>query len=156
MFTTRSLDSTIDRMLSLNRVLDDALSGSLNGSSAASRVWVPALDVIEKRDAYLIAMELPGIDPASIDISFEQNVLTVRGTKPLGFDLDEKTEVRVYAAERVSGSFERSIRLPEFVDGENIGAEHRHGVLFLTVPKAQAARAKKIAIKGVESKQIEG
>ena len=82
-------------------------------------------------------------------------MLTVRGTKPLGFQLDEKSEVRVYAAERVSGNFERSIRLPEFVDSESIVAEHRHGVLFLTVPKAQAARAKKIAIKGVETRKIE-
>ena len=156
MLTSRSLNSTIDRMLTLNRVLDEAMSGSWNGSAAGSRVWVPALDVIEKRDAYLIAVEVPGIDPAAIDVSFEQNVLTVRGSKPLGFDLDEKAEVRVYAAERVRGEFERSVRLPEFVDSEGIVAEHRHGVLFLTVPKAQAARAKKISIKGAESRQIEG
>ena len=132
------------------------MSSSWNGSSAGSRVWVPALDVIEKQDAYLIAIEVPGIDPEAIEVSFEQNVLTVRGSKPLGFDLDEKAEVRVYAAERVSGNFERSVRLPEFVDSENIVAEARHGVLFLTVPKAQAARAKKISIKGVESRKIEG
>lgn len=153
---TNSFNSTIDRMLSLNRVLDEALAGSWNGSSSGSRVWVPALDVIEKQDAYLIALEIPGVDPASIDVSFEQNVLTVRGTKPLGFDLDKNTEVRVYAAERVSGTFERSVRLPEYVDGDNISAEASHGVLFLTVPKAQTARAKKISIKGFESKQIEG
>ncbi len=156
MLTTRSLNSTIDRMLTLNRVLDEALASSWNGATPASRVWVPALDVVEKRDAYLVAIEVPGIDPASIDISFEQNVLTVRGARTPSFDLDEKAEVRVYAAERVSGNFERSIRLPEYVDSENIVAEHRHGVLFLTVPKAQAARAKKIAIKGVEQKQIDG
>ena len=156
MLTSRSLNSTIDRMLSLNRALDEAMSDSWHGAAAGSRVWVPALDVIEKRDAYLLAVEVPGIDPATIDVSFEQNVLTVRGSKPLGFDLDEKAEVRVYAAERVRGDFERSVRLPEFVDSEGIVAEHRHGVLFLTVPKAQAARAKKIAIKGAEaSKQIE-
>lgn len=156
MLTSRSLNSTIDRMLSLNQVLDEALSGSWNGASAGSRVWVPALDVIEKQDAYLIAIEVPGIDPSNIDISFEQNVLTVRGSKPLGFNLDEKAEVRVYSAERVAGQFERSVRLPEFVDSESISAEARHGVLFLTVPKAQTARAKKIAIKGVEQKRVEG
>jgi HSP20 family molecular chaperone IbpA len=103
MLNTRSFNSTIDRMLTLNRVLDEALSGPSYGEQA-SRVWVPALDVVEKRDAYLVALEVPGIDPSSIDISFEQNVLTVRGTKPLGFDLDEKSEVRVYAAERVRGN----------------------------------------------------
>jgi HSP20 family protein len=155
MLTGRSFNSTIDRMLTLNRVLDEALAGSWSDSSNGSRVWVPALDVIEKQDAYHIALEVPGINPADIEVSFEQNVLTVRGSKPLGFDLPEKADVRVYAAERVTGNFERSVRLPEFVDSENISAESRHGVLFLTVPKAQTARAKKIAIKGVESKRIE-
>lgn len=156
MLTSRSLNSTIDRMLTLNRVLDEALASSWNGSSSGSHVWVPALDVIERQDAYLIALEVPGVDPAAIDVSFEQNILTIRGAKPLGFELPKDAEVRVYSAERVNGNFERAVRLPEFVDGENITAETRHGVLFLTVPKAQAARAKKIAIAGVEPKRVEG
>jgi len=151
--TGRSLNSTLDRMLTLNRVLDEALASSLNGPSEA-RVWVPALDVVERHDAYLIALEIPGSDPATIDISFEQNVLTIRGSKPMGFELGSNTDLRVYSAERVVGNFERSVRLPEFVDGEKITAEFTHGVLFLTVPKVQAAQPKKIQIKGVESKQI--
>jgi HSP20 family protein len=154
MSTNRSFNSTIDRMLTLNRALDEALASSWNGAPAHSRGWAPALDVIERQDAYLIAVEMPGVEPASVEVRFEQNVLTVRGTKPIGFDLPADTEVRVYSAERVSGDFERSVRLPEFVDSENIVAEARHGVLFLTVPKAQAARAKKIPIKGVESRQV--
>lgn len=153
MTTRTSLNSTIDRMLTLNRVLDDVLSTSWNGTNA--RMWVPALDVIERNDAYMIALEMPGVDPSSVDISFEQNVLTVRGNKTFGFDLPKDTEIRVHAAESVSGDFERSVRLPEFVDGDNIAAEYRHGVLFLTVPKAQAAQARKIQIKGVEQKKIE-
>lgn len=153
MLTSRSLNSTLDRMLTLNRVLDEALASSLNGSTEA-RAWVPALDVVERHDAYLIALEVPGVDPSTIDINFEQNVLSVRGSKPMGFELSKDTELRVYSAERVTGNFERSVRLPEFVDGENISAEFHHGVLFLTVPKVQAAQARKISIKGVEQKQI--
>ena len=150
--TSRSLNSTLDRMLTLNRVLDEALSGSLNGRSDA-RAWAPALDLVERHDAYLIALEVPGVDPASIDISFEQNVLTVRGSKSHGFELNKDSELRVYSAERAVGNFERSVRLPEFVDGEKISADYDHGVLFLTIPKVQAAQARKIAIKGVEEKQ---
>ena len=153
MLTGRSLNSTLDRMWTLNRVLDEALASPLNGSSEV-RAWVPALDVVERHDAYLIALEIPGVDPSTIDISFEQNVLTVRGSKPMGFELGKNTELRVYSAERVVGDFERAVRLPEFVDGENISAEFKHGVLFLTVPKVQAAQARKIPIKGLESKQI--
>jgi HSP20 family protein len=154
MLASRSLNSTLDRMLTLNRVLDEAFASSLNGSSE-SRVWVPALDVVERQDAYVIALEIPGCDPSSIDISFEKNVLSVTGNKPMGFELGSDKEFRVYSAERVTGNFERSIRLPEFVDGEKISAEFTHGVLVLTVPKVQAARSKKIQVKGVEQqKQI--
>ena len=153
MLTSRSLNSTIDRMWTLNRVLDEALASSLNGGSE-SRAWVPALDVVERHDAYLIALEIPGCDPSTIDVSFEQNVLTVRGSKPMGFELGQNTDLRVYSSERVVGNFERSVRLPEFVDGDKITAEFTHGVLFLTVPKVQAAQPKKIQIRGVEQKQI--
>jgi HSP20 family protein len=152
MLTGRSLNSTIDRMLTLNRVLDEALANSFNGSE--TRAWVPALDLVERHDAYLIALEVPGVDPSTIDISFEQNVLTVRGSKPMGFELNKDSELRVYSAERVVGNFERSVRLPEFVDGEKIAAEFQHGVLFLTIPKVQAAQPRKITIKGAEQKQI--
>jgi HSP20 family protein len=156
MLTSRSLNSTLDRMLTLNRVLDEALAGTLNGT-AEGRSWLPPLDVVERHDAYLIALEIPGVDPATIDVSFEQNVLTVRGSKSMGFELSKDAELRVYSAERVVGNFERSIRLPEFVDGEKIAAEYNHGVLFLTIPKVQAAQARKIEIKGVEAKkQING
>ena len=154
MLTGRSLNSTIDRMMTLNRVLDEALASSLNGASGA-RPWTPAIDVVERHDAYLIALEIPGVDPSSLDISFEQNVLTVRGSKPMGFELGKESELRVYSAERVVGNFERSVRLPDFVDGEKIEAEFRNGVLFLTAPKQAAAQPRKISIKGVD-KQIEG
>lgn len=154
MLTRNTLNSTIDRMLTLNRVLDEALSTPWNGTTAG-RMWVPALDVVERNDAYMIALEVPGVDPSTLDISFEQNVLTVRGAKNFGFDLPKDTELRVHAAESVVGNFERSVRLPEFVDSESIAAEYRHGVLFLTVPKAQAAQARKIQIKGVEQRKIE-
>lgn len=72
----------------------------------------------------------------------------------MGFELGQNTDLRVYSAERVVGSFERSVRLPEFVDGEKITAEFTHGVLFLTVPKVQAAQPKKIQIKGVDQKRV--
>ena len=154
MLTSRSLNSTLDRMLTLNRVLDEALAGGLTGGEG--RAWTPALDVVERHDAYLIALEVPGVDPTTIDISFEQNVLTVRGSKPMGFELNKNAELRVYSAERVVGNFERSVRLPEFVDGEKIAAEYNHGVLFLTIPKVQAAHPRRIEIRGVEPKKING
>ncbi|MFL5605458.1 MAG: Hsp20/alpha crystallin family protein [Gemmatimonadaceae bacterium] len=140
MLTSRSL-SSLDRMLTLNRAFDEAFNGSLG-----SRVWVPAMDVAERGDAYIVHTELPGVNPDQVEVSFEQNVLTVRGTKTASFDSNNEGELRVFAAERVHGSFERSVRLPEFVDADRISAKFDHGVLTVTVPKAEAAKPRKIEI----------
>ncbi len=144
MIATRSLSSTLDRMLSLNRALDGAFTGPRQAFDG--HLWVPALDVAERKDAYLVTVELPGVDPKDVDISFEQNVLTVRGTKASTLVAGDN-EMRVYANERVSGMFERSIRLPEFVDGDNITAQSANGLLEITIPKAQVAQPRKIEIK---------
>lgn len=140
MLANRTLSFTLDRM---NRALDQALAADWTGN----QVWVPAIDVVEKKDAYVLFAELPGVDASQVDISFEQNVLTIRGAKRSSFDPSNQGEIRVYAAERVHGAFERSIKLPEFVDGEKIGADFSNGLLTVTVPKAQAAQARKIEIR---------
>jgi HSP20 family protein len=136
MINTRSLGSSLDRMLTLNRALDQAFSGV-----AGSRVWVPALDVAERGDAYVIHAELPGVSPDQVDVAAEG-------------------ELRMFAAERVHGSFERSVRLPEFVDADKIDANFANGLLTVTVPKAQAAQPRKIEIRGTsandEQQKIKG
>ena len=156
MLTSRALSSTLDRMMTLNRALDQAFTPEWPSDGA--RVWVPALDVVEKKDAYLVFVELSGVSQSAVDISFEQNVLTIRGTKDSMIDSNAHGELRVYAAERTTGTFERSIRLPEFVDGEHIGAEFTNGLLTITVPKAQAAQPRRIEIKAGtnETAQITG
>ena len=141
---TRSLSSTLDRMLTLNRAFDQAFN---TGWSSEARTWVPAIDVVETKDAYVLYAELPGVDASQVDIKFEQNVLTLRGTKPSALNVDKDGELRVFAAERVSGGFERSLRLPEFVDADKISADFTNGLLTITVPKAQAAQPRKIEIK---------
>jgi HSP20 family protein len=140
MLTTRNL-GTLDRMLTLDRVFDQAL-----GATLGARVWVPAMDVAERKDAYVVHAELPGLNPDQVDVSFEKNVLTIRGTKPASFDANADGEMRIFAAERVSGSFERSVRLPEFVDADRITANFSNGLLTITVPKAEAAQPRRISI----------
>ena len=153
MLTTRSLSSTLDRMMTLNRALDQAFSSGWNGEQT-NRVWVPALDVTERQDAYIVHVDLPGVEESQLELSFEQNVLTIRGTKNASFDSSKDGELRVYVAERVTGAFERSIRLPEFVDGDRIAADYRNGLLTITIPKAQAARPRKIEIKATAAAEI--
>ena len=151
MHTTRSLSSTLDRMMTLNRAIDQAFNA---GWTTESRVWVPAIDVVEKKDAYVLYAELPGVDASQVDISFEQNVLSIRGTKRPVLETTSEGELRVYAAERITGSFERSVRLPEFVDGDRIAAEFNNGLLTVTVPKAQAAQPRRIEIKAGQTAEI--
>ena len=152
MLTTRSRNTTLDRMMTLNRALDQAFNAALTSDS---RVWVPAIDVVEQKDAYVMYAELPGVDASQVDISFEQNVLTIRGTKRSVLETSNEGELRVYASERVTGSFERSIRLPEFVDGDRISADFNNGLLTITVPKAQAAQPRRIEIKTDTHRQNE-
>jgi HSP20 family protein len=144
MLTTRPRQATFDRIVTLNRALDQAFNAAFTNGN---RVWVPSIDVVEQKEAYLMYAELPGVDASQVEISFEQNVLTVRGNKPSAVETSDQGDLRVYAAERVTGSFERSIRLPEFVDGERIGASFTNGLLVITVPKAQAAQKRRIEIK---------
>lgn len=136
-----ALMPTFNRVLAFDRELDRLVNW--NGK----RFFVPLLDVVERADAYLISAELPGVDPANVEISFEANTLTLRGTKQPSLKAQENEELRVYTAERLSGSFERAVRLPEYVEGDKIEATYAHGVLTITVPKAVAARARKIDVK---------
>ena len=138
---TNSLMPTFNRVLAFDRELSRLINN--NGQ----RFFVPSLDVVERADAYVVSAELPGVDPATVDVSFENNTLTLSGTKQPSFVAQEKDELRVYTAEHLSGSFERAVRLPEYVEGDKIEATYTNGVLTITVPKAQAARARKVEVK---------
>lgn len=142
MLTTRALGTSLDRMMSFNRALDQA-----TGGADGSRVWVPAMDVAERGDAYAINVELPGVTPEQVEVAFEHNVLTIRGTKPASHDPASEGEVRLFAAERVSGAFERSVRMPEYVDADRIDASFRNGLLTINIPKAEAARPRRVEVR---------
>ena len=136
-----TLIPTFNRVLAFDRELNRLIN---NGTQ---RFFVPSLDVVERADAYVVSAELPGVDPATVDVSFENNTLTLSGTKQPSVVAQEKDELRVYTAERLSGAFERAVRLPEYVEGDKIEATYTHGVLTIIVPKAQAARARKVEVK---------
>jgi HSP20 family protein len=148
MMTVRPLSPALDRMFSLNHELDRAFGDAL--SRGASRVWHPATDVIEQANGYLITLELPGVQPDAAEVVFEQNTLTVRGNKAPTVQPAEDAELRIYTAERVSGAFERSFRLPEHVDGNAIQATFSNGVLSIAIPKKPASQPRKIAINATE------
>jgi len=104
---------------------------------------VPAVDIVETEAGVLLVADLPGCDESSVEIAIKDRVLTVRGRPqadaPEGLDLA--------AAEHPPATFERTFTVSEIIDTEHIQATVRDGVLRLTLPKAEAARPRKIDIK---------
>jgi HSP20 family protein len=105
---------------------------------------MPAFDISEAEDQFIVKADLPGIDPKSLDISLSGNVLTISGEKKQ--EREEKTE-HYYSVERQFGSFSRSFMLPGDVKEEGIEANYKDGVLTVTFPKTEHARQKKIEVK---------
>ena len=106
----------------------------------------PAVDIVEKENAFEITAELPGMDESNIDVKFSDGTLTIKGEKR-----DEKEEKKkdYYLSERRYGSFQRSFGVPDGVDADKIEANFKNGVLTVTLPEtAQSQKSeKKIAIK---------
>lgn len=133
----------------LNRYFDDSYDRSTEWDS--SRSWNLPLDVVEKEDAYVVRASIPGLDPDDLDITFNDNTLTVQAqTKHEAEDESERYMVR----ERRYGSFTRSIRFPMPVDGDQIDATCKNGELMLRLPKAENARPRRIAVKGDTSRHV--
>ncbi|RME01691.1 MAG: Hsp20/alpha crystallin family protein [Calditrichaeota bacterium] len=128
-----------DRFENLFRL--PSLTDWFRGFGAA---WRPELDVEEKDDAFIVRVDLPGMNKKDIHLSIDNNVLTISGKREL--ESHEK-EARYFCSERFSGSFQRSITLPSQVDENNIKAEYKHGVLTVTVPKAETAKARVIKVQ---------
>jgi HSP20 family protein len=144
MVTVTPLNSVFDRMVSLSRAMDQAFSPT-PGGTATSRAWTPAVDAVETEQDYILYLDLPGITPDKVDVAFERNTLTVRGERIPGFPQGEGT--RVFFTERDWGTFERSLRFPQHVEGDKISASFNNGVLTITVPKSEAAKPRRIEVR---------
>ena len=104
----------------------------------------PAIDFVEKDNAFEVSAELPGIDAENIDLQLSDGVLTIKGEKTE--EKEEKTKDR-YVSERRYGSFRRALQLPGNVDADKIEASYKSGVLTITLPKSAGAKDKSIPIK---------
>jgi HSP20 family protein len=122
------------------------ISSQVGGIQDAYGTWAPPVDIFEKGDDLVIRAELPGVEKDEIDISVEDNRLVIQGERQReqGFNEDH-----AYRLERSFGSFVRSFMLPKTVDASKIAATYVNGVLEVTVPKAEAAKPRKVAIAAV-------
>ena len=106
--------------------------------------WAPSLDLSETKDALVVKVEVPGMDPKDIKISLQENLLTVKGEKRQ--EKEEKDE-RYHRVERSYGAFTRTVRLPVAVDGSKVVASFKNGLLTVTLPKTPASKGTTIPIK---------
>lgn len=115
-----------------------------NDGSPVATGFGAAVDVIETDEELVLRADMPGVDPAQIEITMKQGVLTIAGEKrdePRG----EKETVRV--SERSFGAFKRSFGVSVPIDESRIAAEHKNGVLTVRLPKTQAAQPRKIDVR---------
>ena len=103
----------------------------------------PAVDIVEKDNAFEITAELPGLDAKNIELSLSDDILTIKGEKTE--EKEEKSKDR-YVSERRYGSFRRSVQLPSTVDAGKIDANYKSGVLTVTLPKSAEAQKKQTVI----------
>jgi HSP20 family protein len=106
--------------------------------------WAIPLDVIAKDDNIIVRATLPGVAPDDIQVSVEDNVLTIRGQTA---DQFQNGDGSYLMRERRVGSFHRALRLPDTVDTDKAHPEYEHGVLTITIPKAEAKKARHLTVQ---------
>ncbi len=105
----------------------------------------PPVDIIESEHDFSIICELPGLEQKDIDLSITSNIITIKGEKKGKNELKEKG--KLYKKESWSGSFQRTLSMPESIDSEKIKAELSNGILTINVLKKEEMKAKQIAVK---------
>jgi HSP20 family protein len=138
----RSLQDEVNRLFasSFNRGDNELMRGA----------WSPSVDIWENKDQIVLEAELPGMRSDDVNISIENNVLTIHGERK--FEKKDEGD-NFHRVERSYGSFTRSFTLPPTVSSENANAEFENGVLRLTLAKREEAKPRRIEIKAGEGSQ---
>ena len=113
-----------------------------NGHSVAD--WVPAVDIVEEKDRFVLRADVPGVRPEDIDVNMENGVLSVSGQRAEEIS-DEAEGVR--RIERLSGRFYRRFTLPETANAEAISAKSANGILEVVIPKQPEVKARRITVE---------
>jgi HSP20 family protein len=137
-----SIQEEINQMF--DRVFGRRETGQRREGGLTTTAWAPSVDISERKDAFVVTAEVPGIKPEDIEVTLEDGLLTIKGERRM----EEETSDRQYhRVERRYGSFRRSITLPSQVQADAIDASYSEGVLQVVVPKAEEAKPKKITVR---------
>jgi HSP20 family protein len=122
-------------------------------AGSAMRRWMPAMDLVESDENFVLRADLPGLSEEDIKIEFEDGTLTVSGERKA--EHESKSE-GYYRVERAFGSFSRSLTLPQGIDPEAVTANFDRGVLEVRIPKPEQRKPRRIEIGGSAQQTIEG
>jgi HSP20 family protein len=147
----RELDTLQGEM---NRLFSSFFDTPTPGNGTTVRRWIPAMDLVETDDHFVLKADLPGMQESDVNIVFENNVLTISGERRAEH---EAKKDGYYRLERTMGSFSRSLTLPEGIDADAVSAKFDHGVLEIRIPKPAEAKPRRIQIgvAGAEPKTID-
>ncbi|HVS03382.1 MAG TPA: Hsp20/alpha crystallin family protein [Thermoanaerobaculia bacterium] len=130
------------------RLFEDAFNDMLRplgeAEGVASRAWLPSVDIRETDEALTLLVDLPGMKKEDVNLTLENNVLTLNGERKFA---DEKKNENYHRIERAYGSFTRSFTLPQNVQPERVEANFHDGVLEIMLPKAEESKPRRISIK---------
>jgi HSP20 family protein len=140
-------------MLNLHRTVDRLFDNVSPDHEWQPTQWGLAVDVVENKDDFIVKASVPGINPDDLDISYADDILTIKGE--IKSD-NEYKENQYHLRERRHGTFTRSISLPTKIKGDAIEASYQNGVVILRLPKTEEVKPKRIAIKVNDEKMIEG
>jgi HSP20 family protein len=128
----------------MNRLFSSAFDTPTgNGNGNTMRRWMPAMDLVETDDHFVLRADLPGLSEEDVNIEVEERVLTVSGERKAEHEVSKEGYHRV---ERAFGSFSRSLTLPEGIDAEAVTANFDRGVLEVQIPKPEERKPRKISI----------
>jgi HSP20 family protein len=140
-----------DQMNEMYKLLAQARGQQASQSdtvASSAPAWAPPVDIAERKDAYVLTIELPGVKVEDLEIAFQDGLLTIQGERSLTQD---SAEEQFHVLERRYGLFRRSITLPLHVQADAIEASTEDGVLQVVVPKVEEAKPKRIEVHAIRA-----
>lgn len=133
---------------SLHRALLNEFTRALDAnnqdaSTGATADWTPSVDIAEYADKFVLSADIPGVDPSSVEVTLENGVLTLAGSREKAV---EAAGVECRRIERATGRFFRRFALPDTIDGDSVSASGKHGVLEIVIPKRPASQPRRINV----------
>lgn len=133
---------------SLHRALLNEFTRALDAnnqdaSTGATADWTPSVDIAEYADKFVLSADIPGVDPSSVEVTLENGVLTLAGSREKAVEAAGVERRRI---ERATGRFFRRFALPDTIDGDSVSASGKHGVLEIVIPKRPASQPRRINV----------